>query len=678
MRGSVSYTYTPDPRMRVASVLYPNGTVLTNTYDSRGNRVSSTLGDYTEQFAYDQNNNVISQKEGGDLVMTWGYNGLDRPTNVTYLTGTQSYDFGSSYYKGGELQSATVTDPVYGLLKNETVDLIDAFGRPLSVTQHGTTFSPQYTYTHGVLSSTVTGPRLMTATANWNSAGIRTGTLTPLVNMTIKTDANARVTETDEQEDTVTYTHTYGYDDLDHQTSMSDLLGTMFTYAPRADGNDVSITDANGRATTLAHTSLGELLQRQRADGMTTVYRHDTERRVVYEGDPGAGFNYGFDSDMRLTNSTLRNGASFTYGNFDPRKMPQSITLPGGGTETLSYDLLKRLLQRKITYLSTTWEEDFTYDAEDRERVETYIQNGGNNNTTTYDYDAAGPLLAAHYHEDGADFGVTNTYYADASRNMVTYPSGVTVTETRDNATRLTGVSDANGNIISASAWSGTFLPQVVKLGSNIQIVNTYDARGRITGSRVTRLNTGAVLAHMRYKYDAANNTQIRQFIHRGGKADVFGFDAGERLAQEQVGMFLTNAGGFGPSLYQRQFSYHASGLDYLTAVTPAGLLTNPPPFATNWSSHDDFLLPGTVDSFPRTADTMGNVSHAQLWVRPAGASAPQAVSADLVHDGLGRLVSVSRLDGVSMVNQYQPSGLRFSHQVSQGGSVDGLFRLRL
>ena len=129
--------------MRVASVLYPNGTVLTNTYDSRGNRVSSTLGDYTEQFAYDQNNNVISQKEGGDLVMTWGYNGLDRPTNVTYLTGTQSYDFGSSYYKGGEFQSATVTDPVSGLLKNETVNLIDAFGRPLSVTQHGTTFSPR-------------------------------------------------------------------------------------------------------------------------------------------------------------------------------------------------------------------------------------------------------------------------------------------------------------------------------------------------------------------------------------------------------------------------------------------------------------------------------------------------------------------------------------------------------
>ncbi len=665
--GSVSYTYTPDKRMRVASVLYPNGTVLTNTYDSRGNRITSTLGDYTEKYGYDGNNNVISQTEGGSLVMTWGYDGLDRPTNVTYLTETQSYAFNSTYYPGNELQSSTITDPFYGVLKYETVDAIDALGRPLSVTEHGTTISPQFQYSHGVLSSSVTGPR-MTASTTWNSAGIRTGSLSPLVKLTIKTDDNARVTETDEQEDAATFTHNYTYDDLDHQTSLSDSLGPMFAYAPRADGNEDSITDANNNKTTLAHTSLGELLQRQRADGMTTVYKHDTERRVVFEGDPSAGFNYGFDYDLRLTNSTLRNGASFIYGQFDPRNMPRSITLPGGGSETLAYDLLKRLLQRKISFLSTAWEEDFAYDAEGRERVETYIQNGGNRNTTTYDYDEAGPLLAAHYNEDGASFSVTNTYYPDAGRQSVIYPSGVTVTETRDTATRLTQVSDANGNIISASSWQGTFLPKVVQLGSSMQIVNTYDARGRLTGSRVTRLNTGAVLVHMRYKYDAANNVQVRQYIHRGGKADVMGFDAGERLAREQVGMFLTNSGGFGPSLYQRQFFYHATGLDYLTAVTAAGPLATPPAFATNWSAHDDFLLPEVVDGFSRSADPMGNVAQAQLWVRPPGASAPQAVSAALLHDGLGHLVSVTRADGVSITNEYQPSGLRFSRQVSQGG----------
>src|SRR5271157_4488912 len=112
----------------------------------------------------------------------------------------------------------------------------------------------------------------------------------------------------------------------------------MFTYNPRPDGNNDSVTDANNNATTLSYTSLGELVQRQRADGMVTQFRHDTERRVVYEGDPGAGFDYGFDTDLRLTNSTLRNGAATLYTDFDPRKMPRTINLPGAGVESLSYD----------------------------------------------------------------------------------------------------------------------------------------------------------------------------------------------------------------------------------------------------------------------------------------------------------------------------------------------------
>ena len=99
------------------------------------------------------------------------------------------------------------------------------WGWPLSVTEHGTTISPQFQYSHGFLSSSVTGPR-MTASTTWNSAGIRTGSLSPLVKLTIKTDDNARVTETDEQEDAATFTHNYTYDDLDHQTSLSDSLGS--------------------------------------------------------------------------------------------------------------------------------------------------------------------------------------------------------------------------------------------------------------------------------------------------------------------------------------------------------------------------------------------------------------------------------------------------------------------
>ena len=47
-----------------------------------------------------------------------------------------------------------------------------------------------------------------------------------------------------------------------------------------------------GHTLTMGYTSLGEIARRQRADGMTTLYKHDTERRVVYEGDPGKGIQF--------------------------------------------------------------------------------------------------------------------------------------------------------------------------------------------------------------------------------------------------------------------------------------------------------------------------------------------------------------------------------------------------
>jgi RHS repeat-associated protein len=404
---------------------------------------------------------------------------------------------------------------------------------------------------------------------------------------------------------------------------------------------------------------------------MQVDYRHDLERHLIYQGDPSAGFTYGYDSDLRMTNSSLRNGTGTSFSSFDPRNMPRAAAIPGG-TEAISYDLLRRVTQRKITYQSAAWEEDFTYDAMNRVRSEKYIQNGGANNTATFDYDTAGPMLAEHYNEDAATFNVSYGYYSDGARNSITYPSGITVTETRDATGRLTGLSDANGNIVNATAWQGDTQPKTVQIGSNLQEVNSYDARGRLTGTRTVRTSDNTVLSHMRFNYDAVNNVTIRQYIHRGGKADNFAFDAGERLSRAQVGGLPLGGGSFSPPLYDRTYDYHASGLDYLVDSKMSTILTSAiPDFATNWTDHDDFLQPKTVDGYTRgDADPLGNVGKAYLRVRPAGASTTTAVSATLTHDGLGRLITITRDDGVTIQNQYQPGGLRFSRKVFQGGTL--------
>ena len=79
-------------------------------------------------------------------------------------------------------------------------------------------------------------------------------------------DGNGRVGQIDSHEDGVTYTDTYQYDDLDHRKLDSDLLGDRYTFVPRADGKNLSITDARGKTTTFEHSALGELLERTRTE----------------------------------------------------------------------------------------------------------------------------------------------------------------------------------------------------------------------------------------------------------------------------------------------------------------------------------------------------------------------------------------------------------------------------
>jgi YD repeat-containing protein len=60
----------------------------------------------------------------------------------------------------------------------------------------------------------------------------------------------------------------------------------------------------------------------------------------------------------------------------------------------------------------------------------------------------------------------------------------------------------------------------------------------------------------------------------------------------------------------------------------------------------------------------------ANLRTRPAGATTTTPVSSILQHDGLGRLVSVTETNGVTVQYQYQAGGLRFSRKVLQNGQL--------
>jgi RHS repeat-associated protein len=668
--GSLEYMMTPDTISRVKSVRHPRGTLQTFDYDARGNVTKTTLGDYSEKQDFDLNNNLTAVYQGGDLVKLFSHDGQDRPVTITRKTGTGDEIETRTYYPGGELKSKATLDTAFGEVAKQTDGQIDSLGRPRQRAFEGTTIAPVFSYTYAPGTMTETGPR-MTTTRTWNKAGYTIGMTQPTLTVNYAPDGSGRIKQIDRHEDGANYSAYFTCDENDNRTSSADNLGPLLAFAPRAEGSLRAVTNANGHATTFDYSALGELTKKRRQDGMEFRYRQNRERQTSYKGDPSGGVGFDYDGDFRLTKSTLRNGIATTYGGFDARNMPQTIAIPGGSISAL-YDLQRRNAGRTVNFLSTTYSLQQVFDALNRVRIATYQQSGSGQNSATYTYDKAGPLLSARFQEDGADFRVDYTYYDDGSRKTVRYPSGAVVSEERDASGRLIGVSDSRGNIIKATAWKGNRQPSVVNLGATVQVVNQYDARGRLTASRVTGTNNSAVLSHLRYEYDAANNCKVRQFFHRGGRADSFAFDAGERVSQALLGAVPFAPAGSSQPLVSRVYNYDSGGLDYLTSVSTTTLGLSPPRFASTWSGHDAFLQPNFVDGFNRgTPDPMGNVALAQLQVRAVtGTQESTPIAAKLTHNGNGNLVGITRSDDFVEENFFQPGKLRYRRQISQSGSV--------
>jgi RHS repeat-associated protein len=668
---ALEYVYTPDEVFRVKKVLHPGGLLQEFTRNALGHQTKMQVASYVEEYTTDLHGNVLSVKKGGDIVATAEYDGLDRPKFSTTLTGTQSYLVERTYFPAGQIRTQKATDPIFGVVDDRTISEIDALGRVVSSTIHGDTVSRTDTIMRDGRQRTSTGPR-QTVTEEWNGAGYPTRSANAIASLTITTDGNGNVGRVLRAEDGASYEDIFSHNDLDQRQTASDSFGPVTEFTPRADGKNIETKNARGNGLTMEYSALGEVLSRRRTDGMEFRFRHDEQRQLAYSGDPSKGFDYAYDNQSRMTRRTLRDGAEIVNDSFDARNQPTSTRLPGG-TMTMTYDLQARVKTSLVKFGSTIFSTATEYDALNRVRVVNYEQSGGSASRARFTYDKAGPLLTARFEEAGADLSVFYAYRNDLVRSRVTYPSGYVVNQERDAAGRLIRIHGTIEDIATVVDWQGNSQPKTVSLGGALQMANRYDARGRLTGSRYVRTPGGALQAELRYQYDAANNVEMRQFLHRAGKTDNFSYDNGERLVRAQIGGIPLDGGTDLTRLtYQRSYNYQPTGLDYLLtapATVPAGL--SAPPFSASWSGHDAFLLPGAVNGVSRTGpDAMGRVAQAQLWSRPAAAGEPVPIMANLGHNGLGQLVRIERADGLVIENFFQSGGLRYARKVTQAGSV--------
>jgi RHS repeat-associated protein len=679
--------FTPDPLFRVKQMFLPGQEIRTITYNHLGHVIKAEIGSYSEEFTRDLHGNVTVLKRGGDEVQRTTHDGHDRPIVVETLTGSGTDTSTLTYFDGGQLKTLKVEGPVGGVVRDMETTGVDELGRPLGVTLYGTAVSATTTVNYQGTKTTTLGP-IDKVTVETDAAGRPSTHRDALRSVTFTVDGNGNVEKIGSVEEGTTFTRDMEYDGLDHLKKTHDPVGTLVEITSlRTDGLPLVVQDGRNKTIRRSYSRLGELLALEKPEQLKFAYAFDKNRQATKVSDRGdKGNETGYDPTLRPNSVTWRDGSMTSFSDFDGRNRPKSIALPGGGAVTASYDLQGRPTRLDTRFSGSNYQfKDATYDALGRLRSAKYGADG--RHSVSYGYDKLGPLTSVTYDEPGGPYPITTGIRSDGARTSLTYPSGITVSETRDDGGRLTKVAISSASLWEATSFAGAELPAVVRRGAVITETSAYDARKRLLSRRYTGAGE-TLLEDVRVAYDGADNVTARQLLAGGGRADLFEYDDANRLiraeygarpgsASVRSGTGLVGGPGLSAGVHARTYAYDGGGLDLLvaaTAVNPDGvpdqatsaMPLNRPSFASSLGGHDGFLFARTVDGFARGTDALGNTARTLLLLRPS-VGAAQPVAADLNYNGAGNLVRITRTDGVTIEMQYRPDKTLHHRQVIGG-----------
>lgn len=485
-------------------IVGPDDAVERQTWDERGNRTSVTTRDgMTHHFTHDATGAVSSVTDPLGHTTELRCNAAGLPLEVT--------------------------DPLGAVTRYD----LDAFGRVITITD------PTGAATR--LEWTVEGRLARRTEADGSS---ESWTYDGEGNCVSHTDAMGATT-----------THAYTHFDLiaartdpdgvryefDHDTQLqlrkvTNPQGLTWSYEYDPAGRLVAETDFDGRTLTYTHDAAGQLLSRTTATGDEITFERDALGRTVTQDVAGAAitrFTYDAAGDLaaavspdvtltlerdragRLISETV-NGRTLTH-TYDALGRRTARTTPSGATSTWTYDAAGR-----VTELTASGRRlAFTHDGAGRELTRTV----GEALTLTNVYDVVGRLTKQELMGPGSKPVQHREYTYRADDHL----TGV---EDRLNGTRHFDL-DAAGRVtaVRAAGWTETYAYD--KAGNQTDAswpapMPGQEATGprTYTGTRITA--AGGV----RYEYDAAGRTTLRQKTRLSRKPDTWHYewDAEDRL----------------------------------------------------------------------------------------------------------------------------------------------------
>ena len=341
------------------------------------------------------------------------------------------------------------------------------------------------------------------------------------VRQSVTRDAEGRVTFT-------SYPHTstasvpgttMTYDGLGRRLTATAADGSVTRYAYAS--NDVTITDAENRATTYTyqaagHPDSGVLASVTDAADKVTTYGYniwDTLTRVSVPGVPDRTWVYDAAKNC-LTSDTQPESGTTTYTR-DALCNSTQITDAAGQVFTLTYDGNNRLTARNAP--GSTSDLTITYDSNGRVMSQALPAA-----TTSFTYDGASRLATRSDTFNALSWQSAYEYDTLDRLTELTYPSGRIVGYTYDSSGRLAGVTQQGSIFADQFSYNDSGQLDSFRSGTVVQTLS-YDSR-----KRVQRLTAGADL-DLTYTYDRTSSV-LGIADGRPGEDQSFDYDALGRL----------------------------------------------------------------------------------------------------------------------------------------------------
>ena len=579
-------TLTIDPMGNMTRYTYDVLNHQIAVTDARGvsnaNNPASDLEADTTHTAYDAAGNVISTTDQRDNVTLYGYDALNRQTQVTDALGSALGDTAhttATFYdavgnvllvEGPLMQADNLrhgTRYAYDAL-NRKIQMTEArgvvinTGDPTNASGDNAAYRTTYTYDSAGNLTLTTDPLSHSTRYGYDALNRQVSVTDPRGVSNVNnpaTDLEAYTTHTqydavgntlaltDAQDNATTYT----YDGLNRKLTETNQLSQTRNYTYDAAGNTLSLTDRDGRRTTYLYDQLNRPIVEEQYDANQVKYNrltrnYDNDSRIVSLNDPLTITSYTYDTIGAVTQSTQE----------------MRVVVYGGADTLVNTDPLLNGAYYKVTTFSANagdtirsrlWSADFDAVVCVRDANGTILASddnsgGGSNALLTYLIPSTGTWTI-----------IVTSHTPLATGNFVlevdkANPGGtISTSSVYDQAGNLTQVSDNLAGGASTTTHQYDALNRRSQTDETVaggtgggpnRVVFNYDRAGQYSGIvRSDSFDGGStytVVVSSAYTYDAAGElTNLSHTANGGGWGvlanDSWTYDAAGRLVSQNL-----------------------------------------------------------------------------------------------------------------------------------------------